>query len=326
MVAAVVGLAGISLGAAEPFEVVPGKADLVGHFARAQLVVSRLDGRGQRTGSSEDLTARVHYLSLDSEIVRVSDSGRLLAVSDGQTSVAVTHEDTTRYVEVTVSGTAAEPSIGFREQISPILSKHGCNQGACHASQHGKGGFKLSVFGFDPGNDRSAIVRQRHQRRVNFVRPRETLLLRKPSLQVPHGGGRRLETDSVDHDILLAWITAGAPGGGKSPQVTGLEVFPTRRVGPAGITQQLRVVARYSDRTSRDVTAWAKYDSMDESLLDVSAGGQVTAIDRGQAPVMVRYEGQSQIAMFVIPYAEPVTLAGWSNNNFVDEPRPNSAN
>ena len=306
--------------AAAGFSVTPEQATLRGNFARLQLVVGKTNANGKRDDRSIDLTRKARYTSLTPDIVAVNSTGELLARSNGQAQVEVVVEGETRYVTVAVSQVTGTPVIGFKEQVGPILSKHGCNMGACHASQYGKGGFKLSVFGFDPANDRRAIVRDHHQRRVSLVRPEGSLFLRKPTMQVPHSGGHRLGRNSVDHDILVAWLLGGAGGPeSKAPKVTGLQVFPTRHVGPAGTEQQLRVVARYSDKTTRDVTAWAKYDSMDEAILDVAPTGLVTASDRGQASVMIRFEGQAQIAMFVTPFAKSVSLAGWKNNNFVDE-------
>src|SRR5262249_30618203 len=186
-------------------------------------------------------------------------------------------------------------------QVMPILAKAGCNAGACHASQYGKGGFKLSVFGYAPDEDHFAIVRDRMGRRVSFAEPAESLFLLKPTAAVPHGGGRRFETGSVDYQVLKHWIASGAPGPvGKALQVIGLTVTPARRVGSVGLIQQLQVVANYSDGSKRDVTAWARYDSMDEAVLRVSPQGVVQTVGKGQGAAMVRFEGQAQLAQVVV--------------------------
>src|SRR5262249_51488771 len=101
-------------------------------------------------------------------------------------------------------------------------------------------------------------------------------------------------------------------------QVTGLSVAPARRVGGIGLTQQLQVIARYSDGAQRDVTACARYDSMEEAVVSVSAQGQGRTVGKGQGAVMVRFEGQAQLAQFVVPYAPTVELKGWAENNFID--------
>ncbi len=316
---------------APQIKVSPQSAKLHGNFARLQLVVSELAADTSKpTDRSTDLTHKVLYTSLDPDVVGVSRTGELLARSNGTTRIEILAKSsgragqvevgqTVRLIDVTVTGVVANPSIGFLEQVAPILSKHGCNMGACHAAQYGKGGFKLSVFGFEPAKDRTAIIRERHQRRVNLMSPDTSLFLRKPTLQVPHGGGRRLDRDSIDHDILVAWLLSGAAApDSKAAKVTRLDVFPRRRVGDVGTTQQLQVIAHYSDKTSRDVTAWAKYDSMDESVLNISQSGLVTASGRGQASVMIRFDTQAEISMFLTPFASNAKLTGWKHNNFVD--------
>ena len=191
---------------------------------------------------------------------------------------------------------------------------------ACHAAQHGQGGFKLSVFGFEPDKDRTAMVVDSLQRRVSFVQPEQSLLLLKPSMQVPHGGGRRLVAGSVDYQLMLAWLKSGAPGPQKDDvESVKLHIFPARRQTTVGTSQQLRVEAEYPGGQRRDVTAWAKFDSMDDGVLSVTRSGLVTTVGKGQAPVMIRFEGQAEISLFVVPYSEKVELAGWQNNNFIDE-------
>ncbi|MBC8351736.1 MAG: DUF1553 domain-containing protein [Planctomycetes bacterium] len=244
----------------------------------------------------------------------------LVAGRDGSAILRVTVGNASHEVPVTVSGVVENPSVEFDRQVAPILSKLGCNMGACHASQHGKGGFKLSVFGFEPSADHVAIVRDRLGRRVQMLTPEDSLFLQKPTMRVAHGGGLRLKSDSVDYQILKAWLTDQAPGPNReAPAVTKLTVTPAQRIGSKQLTQQLRVEATYSDDTTRDVTAWALFDSMDEGVLAVTRSGHVTAIGQGQASIMVRFESHAEIANFVMPYKELVELADWKNNNFVDE-------
>nr|ART40238.1 K818 [uncultured bacterium] len=253
-------------------------------------------------------------------MVAVSEQGELLAVGNGEAQIAVIVDGVSATVPVTVTGWSEKPEVGFRDFISPIISRAGCNQGACHASQYGKGGFVLSVFGFDPSMDHAAIVRDRMQRRLNFVDPEASLIVKKPTMQVSHGGGQRLKKGSVDYDTLITWIRNGAPAPrADAPTVTGLSVFPRQRRCTMDETQQLRVEATYSDGTSRDVTGWARFDSMDEGVVSVSENGQVHVVGQGQAAVMVRFDGEAQIATFMVPYGPPGKLPGWENNNFVDE-------
>jgi hypothetical protein len=289
------------------------------NFARAQLVVTAKTDGGTVNERCADLTRQATYVSSNPQVAKVLPAGRLLAAGNGEATVTVTVAGVSRPVPVKVSGVVAEPSVGFTEHVLPILSKAGCNAGACHASQFGKGGFKLSVFAFAPEEDHQAIVRDGIGRRVNFLDPAQSLLLLKPTLGVPHMGGKRLESGSVDYQILQRWLACGAPPpSATAPQVTKLQVVPHRRVGSEGSTQQLRVVATYSDGKQRDVTAWAKFDSIDESVLRVTSDGLVRAVGRGQGTAMVRFEGQAELATIVVPFADKVDLSGWVSNNFID--------
>ena len=128
----------------------PAEVKLEGNFARVQLVVTAADASGMVNERSEDLTGGAKFASSDEKIVSVNERGVLLAVADGQAKITITAGSLTKEVPVTVSGVVPQPAVGFTEQIRPILNKAGCAMAACHAAQHGKGGFKLSVFGFEP--------------------------------------------------------------------------------------------------------------------------------------------------------------------------------
>lgn len=299
---------------------VPDAVELSGPFEQAQLLTRERNSSGEIDDRSADGNTRAKFVSLNETIARVDERGRVFPVMNGTTEIRIEIDDERLMVPVTVSSNLEKSNVKYIKHVAPILSKAGCNMGACHASQYGKGGFKLSVFGFEPREDHEMIVRERHQRRVNLLNPAESLFLQKPTMAVPHGGAQRLKKGSPDYNLLLAWLAEGAPAPEKEPaKVTQLNVIPNKRIAQQDSSQQLRVVATYQDGTVRDVTAWARYDSMDEGVLSVDEGGRVSVLKRGQAPVMVRFEGQAEIAMFAVPYQENIPLAGWQNHNFVDE-------
>ena len=72
----------------------------------------------------------------------------------------------------------------------------GCNSGACHGALAGKGGLKLSLRGYAPEDDHFVLTRQAKGRRVNPLEPAHSLMLLKPTLAVPHGGGQKVEVNS----------------------------------------------------------------------------------------------------------------------------------
>src|SRR6478735_8955058 len=107
---------------------------------------------------------------------------------------------------------AGEP-INFATDILPVLSKFGCNNGSCHGRAIGQNGFKLSLFGFDPEYDFAAIVHEGHGRRISPASPADSLLLRKATAQVAHGGGVRFTADSDAYKLLRRWIEEGTAWG-----------------------------------------------------------------------------------------------------------------
>ncbi len=309
----------LNLQAAERIEVLPAKVQLDGNFSRVQLVVREIakDAGSER---AKDLTHNAQYESSNPKIVTVDKSGFLLAGTDGEAMVTVTAAGQSAKVPVKVGNVKNSPDVDFMKHVMPVLSRAGCNMGACHASQYGKGGFVLSVFGFEPEKDREAIARDRQSRRVNLLDPDRSLFLLKPTMQVPHGGGKRLDKGSVDYQILSAWLKNGAPVPVKAAaKVTAIRVMPRRRLCGLNETQQLRVEADYSDGQTRDVTAWAKFDTLDDAVVGITPDGLATSLGRGQAPVMVRFMDQADMATFVVPFSDSVKLAGWKNQNFVDE-------
>ncbi len=316
-----------SIGLSQPFRVSPPEVKLHGNYAQTQLLVTApATDRGPEF--ADDLTTRAQFVSSNEAVVTVNSAGRLIPRGDGTADILVTVSgspdrqggDNSVKVPVTVTGVVPEPKVDFTEQIRPVIYKLGCSMGSCHAAQYGQGGFKLSVFGFDPSADQQAIVRDSRGRRLNPIQVEQSLFLRKPLMEIPHGGGRRLIAGSRDHQMLIDWLKSGAPGPAAAERaIVKLQVTPAQRNGEPGLKQQLRAEAVFADGEVRDVTAWAKFDSLDDAVVNVTSDGLATVIGRGPAPVMVRYEGQAGLCTFVIPYGPPAPLAGWTNQNFIDE-------
>jgi hypothetical protein len=214
---------------------------------------------------------------------------------------------------------AADKPVEFTRQVVPILTKAGCNSGACHGAQHGRGGFRLSLFGFDPAFDYAQIVQSAEGRRTILSDPERSILLLKPSLQMEHGGGERLRAGSPEYDVLRRWLEDAAPEPAASdPHVTRLTVTPARRVMAPGDKQQIAVHATWSDGRTEDVTATAQYDALNEGVASVTPGGLVTARDKGEAGVMIRFCGQATVFPVTLPYR---AAGAWDfpANNFIDK-------
>lgn len=218
---------------------------------------------------------------------------------------------------------AAEPSrpLSFVNDIQPILTKSGCNMGACHAKAiTGQRGFRLSVLGFEPEEDYESIVKQGRGRRVFPPAPEESLLLTKAANIVPHGGGKKLSPDSEAYKTLVAWIAQGMPYAQKDePTLSGITVEPARLKMAVNTTQQLKVTALYSDGSNRDVTTLALFEANDRSMAEADGTGLVKTLDLpGNVAVMVRYGGSVSVSSISIPLGAPVDSLP-QEKNFIDK-------
>jgi hypothetical protein len=217
---------------------------------------------------------------------------------------------------------ADRPPVDFLHDIVPVLSRFGCNGSACHGKAEGQRGFKLSVFGNDPESDYRAMAVQSRGRRIMIAAPESSLLLQKAIAGVPHAGGPRMATDSPEYRLLRDWIADGAPyeHAGRS-EVSGLRIEPDRNVLGFDQRQPLRVVAKYSDGSEKDVTWLSVFHSNNTGIADVDEDGVVlTGASVGQAAVMARFHGQVAIFQATIPRpGPPVVSAEQKGFNGIDD-------
>lgn len=215
----------------------------------------------------------------------------------------------------------AAGTVSFANDVVPVLTKAGCNQGVCHAKAGGgQNGFQLSLLGFEPAEDFEHILHEGRGRRVSFANPDQSLLLQKATARVAHRGGMRLAADSEGYRLIRAWIAAGAPADSPStPGLAGLEVSPgSARLARNGETR-LKATARYSDGSERDVTGLALFESNDKAMAEVSDAGVVKARDLpGKVAIMVRYQGRVAVCAAAIPLGAPVSSLP-PERNFVDK-------
>jgi hypothetical protein len=267
-----------------------------------------------RSAGSADLTRVATYEVLDAKIASVDATGLVQPKAEGRTAVVVRHGGQQARVPVEVSGLKGPAPVSFENEVMPILTKAGCNAGACHGKAEGKNGFKLSVFGFDPAADHEALVMEGRGRRIFAGSPDHSLMLRKASGQVSHGGGVRLQPDSLAYRRLRRWIAEGARFGAGSGSVTAIEVEPSQQILGFGGTQQLRVTAVDATGKRRCVTADAEYASNAATVANVDGRGWIRANNvPGQAAILVRYMGHVTLCRVIIPRTvgakEPVQAA-----------------
>lgn len=210
--------------------------------------------------------------------------------------------------------------IDFDTEIVPLLSKAGCNAASCHGSAAGQAGFRLSLFGGDPGFDYRTIVHELAGRRINHLHPKQSLLLAKPGGLLDHGGGEVLDLDGLAGDTIARWIASGTP----RPQLRKLiklKIAPKEFVASSvPTTFQLHVQAIFDDGTQRDVTQTAVYVSQNESGLRVNATGHVRVTGKGRQLATIRYGEQVRTVSVTTPIGDTmVGNASFPRNNWIDD-------
>lgn len=216
---------------------------------------------------------------------------------------------------------AADKPPSFLNDVMPLFTRFGCNQGACHGKGAGQNGFRLSLRGYAPELDYQYLTREFQGRRVSPAAPAESMLLRKPLGLAPHEGGRLFAAGSRAHRVLLAWIAAGMPGPrNDDPKLIGIEVLPGNQTLKPKQEVQLTVRALYADGATRDVTWLSKFDSNDAGMAPVDANGLVKVQRHGETALRASYQGQVAVVIFTAPYEMAVDKTRLAQrNNVIDE-------
>ncbi len=217
---------------------------------------------------------------------------------------------------------AARAEVTFQTEVAAVISKAGCNLGTCHGNATGKGGFKMSLRGGDLDYDYAALVQDQFGRRVNVFSPDESLLLLKATQAVAHEGGKRFDRNSWEYRTLREWIAGGAkresPG---APMLVKLEVTPREQflIEPAS-SVAVKVAAKFSDGSTRDVTSIACYEVVNVAVADVSTDGRVTRKESGETTLLVRFlHLQEPVRLAFVPARPGFKWASPQPRNFVDE-------
>jgi hypothetical protein len=274
-------------------------------------------------GRVVDLTRVAEYTSHAPDVVTVDARGVVRGLRDGKASITLRVAGAAGSTcEVTVAAVSGPRAFNFERDVTPLLSRYGCNSAGCHGKAEGQNGFKLSVFGYDPGADYDALLKHGRGRRVSPAIPDQSLVLLKMSGAVPHGGGERVRRDSPEYRTVRDWVAAGAPFGEPAdPKVRQITLAPAERVLSVGGSQQLRVVATYDDDREADVTGLAQFQSNNEGVAAVDEAGLVSAGDvPGQAAIMARYMGHVAVFRALVPRPQPVDrYPGLPRHNFIDD-------
>ncbi|MFL5341822.1 MAG: DUF1553 domain-containing protein [Gemmataceae bacterium] len=295
----------------------PAKIELKdGDDARQLVVTAALN-----SGRLQDLSGNVQYSIADSKIAKVTPAGRVVPLANGSTTVTAKFLDKTVTVPVSATNVGVNLPINFANQVVPVFSKLGCNSGGCHGKASGQNGFKLSLFGFEPEVDYTALVKEARGRRVFPAAPDQSLLLLKATGAIAHGGGKKMEPGSDEYRLVRRWIAAGLPFGKESdPVVTKISIFPEHRIMTRQNRQQFAVYAHYSDGAVEDITRRAQYDSNDQEIATVDAGGLVRTLGMsGEAAIMARYQGHVAVFRATVPLGDSTPKYDFPAQTVVDQ-------
>ncbi|QDV45209.1 Bacterial Ig-like domain (group 2) [Stieleria neptunia] len=301
------------------FAVLPPTIELQGRESRQRISIVGL--RDQMPSAVLDRES--YSITIEDPTIATIQDGVVTAVADGQTTLRCRVGARVIDVPVVVSGTETTHRWSFRHDVQSVLAKAGCNMGSCHGALAGKGGFRLSLRGYDSQSDFLSITRQARGRRIEMADPGRSLLLAKPTGALPHKGGLRLEVDSHDYRVISRWIADGAEGPrDDDPTLERISVMPENALLSPGDTSQVLVSAHYDDGRVIDVTHWAKFTATDEAVAGVDGDGLARVRGSGEAAVLVWFGSKVVLARMTVPYEHSVAAESYQDaprRNFIDQ-------
>ncbi len=307
---------------AKSLRLLPAKITLDNKESRQTLVPQWISDAGDKgaTAGEEYLGQAIDaQLSVSNDEVVKLEGNLVLPVGNGTALITAKVGDRIATAEVTVTGQELPFEWNFRNHVESVLSKQGCNGGACHGARAGQKGFRLTLFGFDVDADYSYLTRQALGRRVVPSDPGRSLILTKTTGLLPHKGGIRLDPTSLEYRVLAEWIGAGTPGPrDDDAQIVSLEVLPKYSHQQIGQEQQLVVLAKFTDGRTEDVTRWAKYTAVNSAVSSVSERGLVKLVGSGSGPIKVWYLNHNSMSFMTVPY--PVDIPA---ERYAAEPKRN---
>jgi hypothetical protein len=214
---------------------------------------------------------------------------------------------------------AAEPP-RFETEVLPLLTKAGCNSGACHGAAAGRGGLKLSLFAGNPTGDYDALVRELEGRRINRTKPAESLFIAKPTGMINHEGGERFDFDGPEAKLLADWVAAGAPRS-TGASLRSISLTPAAVIGTKiPFETQIQVFAELDDGTKRDVTSMSVFIPGDETSLALKGAGMISVLRPGRHTIVVRYLSQVRsLAITARREGKALDLSSAPRHNWIDD-------
>lgn len=308
----------------------PAEAQLSGARASQQFVAIAT----YEDGSERDVTAEVEWHLSHPSRARFASLARVVPSADGTVTLTAALSGVQAKSTIRIEGAATAQPVTFRRDIESLFTKNGCNNATCHGGVKGQGGLKLSANALHPADDYewivkggayqvlTAEVKGERVSRIDRANPANSLLLRKPTMASPHGGGKRFGTDSEDYRMIIGWIRDGAPyssGSGAEAKLTRLELTPPMAILSQEGERHLLVTARFDDGHTEDYTHQASYTVNDPEIASVGAGGVVAAKKRGETSVLVRAGGHLASAVVGVIGPPLGNYPAIQSNNFIDD-------
>lgn len=269
-----------------------------------------------------DLTDVCEIRTSNESVARVVKGWEVVPAGNGSAEIVAKFGSREAKAAVAVTNFDKPRPINFTNEIVPIFTKLTCNSGGCHGKSGGQNGFRLSLLGFEPRQDHDYLVRESRGRRLFPAAPELSLVLRKATGTVPHGGGKLMKVGDDNYQLIVEWIRQGMPfGSDKDPVVTRIDVVPAQRVMGKRMTQRMRVTATYSDGHTEDVSRYAQFQSNYDDVGAVDVSGKVTSSTySGEAAIMARYQGQVAVFRASVPNDRKLdNPPPFAIRNYVDE-------
>ena len=296
----------------------PTEIRLAGPRSMRQVLVT---GR-YADGSERDLTRYCEMQVEGVDAAKVGRGGLVRSQKSGEAVLVIRALTQSVRVPVVVTDVEKPQPLSFRHELIGALNVAGCNAGACHGIPSGRGGFKLSLRGYDPPADFLELTHSSHGRRTNRFDADASLIMKKGMGLVAHAGGPKLlSANSVPQEFIREWLVQGMPDDPADlPALTKVEVLPRNRVQLAPAQwQQLCVLGHFADGSVRDVTRLTAFSSSDDGVAHVDANGMVELKQTGEAAILCRYLDLIECAR--LTYLEPQSDFVWPEppaNNDLD--------
>src|SRR5437763_1896965 len=113
--------------AAQTLSVLPPSSTLSGREASQQMIAEVNNGTFQ-----EDWTRKARWTSSNPAVATVDAGGSVKPAGDGEVIITAEADGVKSTARVTVRDFGAPFAWSFRNNVIPVLTKAGCNQGACH--------------------------------------------------------------------------------------------------------------------------------------------------------------------------------------------------